>query len=382
MTTSAVHVEPIQALSDLRKFVDFAWQIYKDDPLWVPPIFEARVARLDPARNPMLQHGELQAFVARRGRDIVGTIAGAIDYQLKNVIPDPFAAFGFFECVNDYAVAEALLNAVVDWARAKGQVRVRGPYNPTQNDEQGLLIEGRDRPPVIMTAHNPPYYPEFVERYGFRKWGPDEFCYCVSVEGLKPDLSNLPPKMLRVIEAVRKRTRATVRPARMADWDDEVALARQVYNRALSTLADFIPLDEDEFRRQAELLRPVIDPDMVLYVEIDGKTVGWALGLPNIFEALHHANGLRRPWDYIRFMRDRRHIRCLSFKIVALDPDYWGRGLDTLMYAEMARQMAKRGFTWMDLSLTGEDNPQTNKLAKVIDAKVYKRYRIYQLDLA
>ena len=381
MTMSALHIEPIHTLGELREFVDFMWQIYKDDPLWVPPIFEERVARLDPARNLMLKHGELQAFVARRNGRIVGTIASAIDHQLKNVIPDPFAAFGFFECVNDYDVAQAMLDAVVDWARAKGQVRVRGPYNPTQNDEQGFLVEGRERIPIIMTAHNPPWYPEFVERYGFTKWGPDEFCYGVNTDGLKPDLSNLPPKLFRVIELVRQRTKARVRTANSADWDNEVERARQVYNRSLAVLADFVPLDADEFRRQVELLRPVVDLDLVLFIEVDGKTVGFALGLPNVNEALHHANGLRRPWDYLRFLWDRRHIKGMSIKVIALDPDYWGRGLDALMYGELARQMVKKGFTFADLSLTGEDNPQTNKLAKVIGAEVYKRYRIYQLEI-
>jgi GNAT superfamily N-acetyltransferase len=381
MATSTLSIQPIHTLKELREFVDFMWEIYKGDPLWVPPIFEERVARLDPARNPMLKHGELQAFIAQRDGRIVGTIAGAIDYNLKNVISDPFASFGFFECINDYAVAKALLDTVVDWARSKGQVRVRGPYNPTQNDEQGFLIEGRDRIPIIMTAHNPPWYPEFVEHYGFRKWGPDEFCYQVSTEGLLPDLSNLPPKLGRVIEAVRQRTRAQVRPANVTDWDKEVERARQVYNRALSTLADFVPLDQDEFRRQTELLRPVIDPELVLFIEIDGKTVGFGLGLPNVNEALHHADGLRHPWDYLRYLRDRRRIKGMSIKIIALEPDYWGRGLDALMYGELARQMAKRGYTWADLSLTGEDNPQTNKLAKVIGAEVYKQYRIYQLEI-
>jgi len=381
MTKHDIRVEPIDKLKDLREFVDFMWRIYKDDPLWVPPIFEERVARLDPARNPLFQHGEVQPFVARRGRDLVGTVAAAIDYNLKNVIPDPFVAFGFFECIEDYAVAEALLNAVVHWTHTMNQLRVRGPYNPTQNDEQGLLIEGRERPPIVMTGHNPPYYPEFVERFGFGKWGPDELCYWVSTEGLEPDWSNLPPKLLRVVKSVRKRTRAIVRPARVEDWDNELERARHVYNRSLSTLPDFIPLDEAEFQRQAEALRSLIDPDMTLFVDIEDKTVGFALGLPNINEALHHAHGLRRPWDYLNFMRARHHITGLSLKIVAIDPDYWGRGLDALLYAEMARQMARRGFTWMDLSLTGEDNPQTNELAKVVGAQIYKRYRIYQLEL-
>ena len=380
MTVSALHIEPIHTLEELGEFVDFMWQIYKGDPLWVPPVFEERVARLDPARNPLLKHGDLQAFVARRDGRILGTIAGAMDYNLKNVIPDPFAAFGFFECINDYPVAKAMLDAVVEWARSKGQVRLRGPYNPTQNDEQGFLVEGRDRIPVIMTGHNPPWYPEFVERYGFKNWGPDLSCYGVSTDGLKPDLSNLPPKLGRVLAAVRQRTRAKIRTANFSDWDNEVERARQVYNRSLSTLADFVPLDADEFRRQTDLMRPILDPSLVLFVDVDDKTVGFALGLPNVNEALHHANGLRRPWDYLRFLWDRRHIKGMSIKIIALDPDYWGRGLDALMYGELARQMVKKGYTFADLSLTGEDNPQTNKLANVIGAEVYKRYRIYQLE--
>jgi GNAT superfamily N-acetyltransferase len=378
---TSLSIQPIHTLKELREMVAFAWEIYKDDPLWVPPVFDERVARLDPARNPMLKHGELQAFVARRDGRIVGTIAGAIDYNLKNVIPDPFAAFGFFECINDYNVAEAMLDAVIEWACAKGQVRMRGPYNPTQNDEQGFLVEGRDRIPIILTAHNPLWYPEFVERYGLCKWGPDLFCYGISADGLKPDLSNLPPKLGRVLEVVRQRTRAKIRTANFADWDNEVVRARQVYNRSLAVLADFIPLDADEFHRQVELLRPVLDPDLVLFVDVDAKTIGFALGLPNVNEALHHANGLRRPWDYLRFLWDRRNIKGMSIKIIALDPDYWGRGLDALMYGELARQMVKKGFDFADLSLTGEDNPQTNKLAKVIGAEVYKRYRIYQLEI-
>ncbi len=378
-----IEIQPVHTPQELRELVAFAWELYKDDPLWVPPLFDDRVARLDPARNPMLKHGALQAYLARRDGRIVGTIAGAIDYNLKQVIPDPFAAFGFFECIDDYEVARALFDAAVSWSRAQGQVRLRGPYNPTQNDEQGFLVDGRDRPPVIMTGHNPPWYPEFADRYGFKKWGPDELCYEVHVAGLKPDLSNLPPKLLRVVDAVRKRTHAVVRPLNLKDWDAECERARGVYNAALSTLGDFVPLDRDEFRRQADAMRPILDPQTVLFVEVDGKPVGWAVGLFNYFEALQHANGLRRPWNYLRLLLDRRHIHCLSLKIVAVDPAYWSRGLDALIYAEMARQVARRNgqITWMDLSLTGEDNPQTNKLAKVVGAVPYKRYRIYQLDL-
>ena len=121
---------------------------------------------------------------------------------------EPFASWGFFECINDYSVAEALFSAARDWARAQHVPALRGPYNFTPNDEPGLLVEGRDRPPVILCSHTQPYYLDLVERYGFHQWGPDEFCYGLSVAGYRPDLSNLPPKLLRVVEAVRKRSGA------------------------------------------------------------------------------------------------------------------------------------------------------------------------------
>jgi GNAT superfamily N-acetyltransferase len=377
----SLHIHEARTVRDLRAIILFPWQLYRDDPLWVPPIVSDRLARFDPATNPMLHHGKAQAFIARRDGRIVGTIATAIDDELNQVLREPFASWGFFECINDYSVAEALFSTARDWARAQHIPALRGPYNFTPNDEPGLLVEGRDRPPVILCSHTQPYYMDFVERYGFHKWGPDEFCYGLSVAGYRPDLSNLPPKLLRVVEAVRKRSGATVRSVRMEDWDDELELARGIYNKSLAVLPDFVPLAADEFRRQGKAMKPLIDPDLAMVVEIGGQAVGFVLALPNINEALLHCNGLRYPWDNLRLWWHTRRLRGMSFKIIALDPDHWGRGLDALMYFELAKGTLRKGFTWIDMSLTGEDNPQTNKLAALFDAQVYKRYRMFQLEL-
>jgi GNAT superfamily N-acetyltransferase len=377
----SLHIQEARMVRDLRAIILFPWQLYRDDPLWVPPIVSDRLARFDPATNPMLCHGKAQAFIARRDGRIVGTIATAIDDELNQVLREPFASWGFFECINDYSVAEALFGTARDWARAQHIPALRGPYNFTPNDEPGLLVEGRDRPPVILCSHTQPYYLDFVERYGFHKWGPDEFCYGLSVAGYRPDLSNLPPKLLRVVEAVRKRSGATVRSVRMEDWDDELELARGIYNKSLAVLPDFVPLAADEFRRQGKAIKPLIDPDLAMVVEIGGQAVGFVLALPNINEALLHCNGLCYPWDYFRLWWHTRRLRGMSFKIIALDPDHWGRGLDALMYFELAKNTLRKGFTWIDMSLTGEDNPQTNKLAALFDAQVYKRYRMFQLEL-
>jgi GNAT superfamily N-acetyltransferase len=146
-------------------------------------------------------------------------------------------------------------------------------------------------------------------------------------------------------------------------------------------LPDFSPLDLDEFRALARSLRPLLDPDLALVAEIDGKVVGFALGLPNLNEALIHVGGLRYPWDYARFALACRRITGASFKILAIDPDFWGYGLDAVMFVEMGRAVIRRGYRWVDGSLTGTDNPQTNKLATRLGAVVYRRYRQYRLRL-
>jgi GNAT superfamily N-acetyltransferase len=378
---TSLRIEEARSVHDLRAIVLFPWQLYRNDPLWVPPIVADRLARFDPATNPMLRHGEAQAFIARRNGRIVGTVAAAIDYELNQVMREPFASLGFFECINEYTVAETLLSTARDWARARHAPALRGPYNFTPNDEPGLLIEGRDRPPVIMCSHTLPYYLEFFDRFGFHKWGPDEFCYGISITSYHRDLSNLPRKLLRVVEAVRKRSGATVRPVHLDDWNDELELAREIYNKSLATLPDFTPLAADEFRRQGEALKPLVDPELAMFVEVRGKPVGFVLALPDINEALRHCNGLRYPWDSVRLWWHTRRLHGMSFKILALDPDHWGQGLDAMMYFELAKSTLRKGFTWIDMSLTGEDNPQTNKLATLVGAQVYKRYRIFELAL-
>ena len=146
-------------------------------------------------------------------------------------------------------------------------------------------------------------------------------------------------------------------------------------------LPEFSPIELAEFREQALGLKEIIDPDLVLIAEVDGKAVGFALGLPNITEALKVANGLQYPRDFIRLLLARKKIRSASFKILAVDPEYWGYGLDAAMILEMGKQVLHKGYLWADASVTGEFNPQTNKLAPRFGAHVYRRYREYRLRI-
>ena len=376
-----IHICPAETARDRRAIVTFPWRIYRNDPLWVPPLISERLARLDPQRYPFFQTGEAQPFLAYRQGKLVGTIVPAINHHSNRYLGEKVAVFGFFEVIEDDAVAEALFRAAADWAHQKGMKALRGPFNFTASDEPGLLVEGRDTPPVILMGHNPTYYVNFVQRFGFVKFGADSLAFRAWAAPYEGDPGQLPPRLLQVAEAVQKRGGFTLRHSRLDRWDEEIESAFHIYNGALSTLPRFVPLSRADFKRQARALEPLLDPDFVLFAEVNGQPVGFALGLPDINQAIRHANGGRYPWDWFKLWWYSRRIDCLSFKILAVLPEYRGRGIDVLFYLEMARQTLAHGYRWVDMSLTAEDNLMTTRMATRFGAEVYKRYRIFQLAL-
>ncbi len=376
-----VEVRPVEGRREWAVFLQFPWRIYRRDPLWVPPILAERARRLDPQRSPFLARGSAQPFLAWRGREPVGTIVAGEDRELNALQGRREALFGFFDCIDDYAVAEALFRAAGGWARRQALTSLYGPFNLDYEDSYGVLIEGRDRPPVLLCGHTPPYYPGLFERYGFERARGDNLAFAVDLAEIG-STENAPPKLLRAVEIARRRGRVTVRAARMAEWDREIDRALVILNKALAVLPEFIPWTREAFVAHAESLRQIMDPDLVLFGEADGEPVGWFVGLPNLNEALRHCNGLRHPWDYGKlWWYTRRQPACLAVKSVAVIPEYWGRGLDALLYFEMGRRALEKGYRWMDLSLTAEDNPMTPRLAGRMGARIYKRYRTYRLSL-
>jgi len=376
-----IYIRPAETARDRRAIATFPWRIYRNDPLWVPPLISERLARLDPQRNPFFQTGEAQPFLAYYQGQLVGTIVPAIDRHSNHYLGEEVAVLGFFEVIQDYAVAQALFRAAADWARQKGMKKLRGPFNFTPSDEAGLLIEGRDTPPVILMGHNPPYYVDFFQHFGFVKFGADSLAFRAWTAPYESDPGRLPPKLLRVAEAVQRRGGFTLRHGRLDRWDEESESAFHIYNGALSTLPGFVPLTRADFQRQVRALKPLLDSDFVLFAEANGQPVGFALGLPDINQAIRHANGGRYPWDWLKLWWYSRRVDCLSFKILAVLPEHRGRGIDVLFYLEMARQALAHGCRWVDMSLTGEDNLMTTRIATRFEAEVYKRYRTFQLAL-
>jgi len=375
----AITIEPVTSPRQKRAFYNFAWRVYRHDPCWVPHLWPARKEYLD-RRAAFFSYGEGQFWLAYRDGELVGTIGTGIDHVRNQHLGEQMALFGFFEVLPDYDAAAAMWDHAAHWARERGLMRLLGPQSFTPNEDPGFLVEGFETGPAVLMSHCPPYYHAFAERYGFKP-GLESLAYRIEMASLGPNLEGLPPAMFRVAERARQRHGAVIRNPRLEDWEIEIDRLHAVYNRSLAVLPEFTPMPREEFAAQALALKSLLDPDLVFIATVEGQTAGFALGLININEAFKHAGGLRYPWDYLRLLAAQRRIKGASFKILAMDPAYWGWGLDALMYVEMARAVQRKGFTWVDASLTAADNPQTNKLAARAGMQPYRRYRAYSLDL-
>lgn len=372
---SDVQVQRVGSRREMDQLLAFPWRLYRDDPLWVPPVLADRRRRVDPQHCPFLQRGEADFFLARRDGAIVGTICAGHDPATNDDKQRKDAIFGFFECVNDPEVAAALVERAQRWAARKGLTNLIGPFDLDYEDSYGVLIEGWDRPPAVLCGHNPPYYRELLEGLGFRKARGDALAYEIELDTQTPEIKRL----LRLAEWVRSRGRVTVRGANLDDYEAEVDRVYGLINHALQHLPNFTPWQRAALQDTMAKFRAHIDPELVLFAEAEGQLVGWLPGVPNLNEALIHANGLRYPWDYLRAWWElRRRPDCLALKSVLVRHDYWDTGVPVLLFAEMAQRAAARGYRWADLSLTSEANPTTPLLAGHMGARVYKRYRVYQ----
>ena len=373
---STIEIRPVRTPRERRLFLTFPWRIYRDDPLWVPPLLPERRKAIDPERGAFFKRGEAEFFIAWRAGKPVGTICAGEDNFANQRRQKRECIFGFFEYVEDYAVAAALLDHVKGWAKERDLNALFGPFNLDYEDSYGVLIEGRDRPPALLCGHTPPYYQGFMDRYGFQPARGDNLAFAINVNEDTPQLKRL----ARLADRLRERCGITVRGADLSDWDGEVDRIHRLLNTALAHLPDHIGWHRDALEATLANFRTLADPELILFAEVDGEAVGWLPGLPNLNEALIHANGLRYPWNYVSlWWHIRQQSDCLSVKSVLVPPEHWGTGVSVLLFDEMRRRVRTRGYDWIDLSLTSADNPHTPILAERMGAELYKRYRVYRL---
>ncbi len=382
-----LQVAPVKTKQELAEFISFAWEVYKDDSNWVPPLVSMMRDMFDPQKNPFWEHAEFQNFVVRRDGKVVGRITALVSGNHNKIHQEQMGFFGFFEVLKDYEAAEALFDAAGEWVQAKGMTALQGPANPSVNDEYGLLVDGFDSPPMVMMPHNPPYYADFIERYGFFK-AMDLWAYHLDTSvfgGEKVD--KLPPKLLRVVELVRKRYNYTVRNINLRDWDAEVERFKKVYNSAWEKNWGAVAMTEHEIEHLADDLKQIMDPDLVFVVEKDGEVVGVSIMLPDVNQALLRANPHPKTWELWTLLKFFWHYKIRScidgirgLILGVLEP-YRGKGIDALLYYETVMAALPKGYKNIEMSWILETNDSMNRVIQFLGGEVYKTYRIYEKPL-
>lgn len=381
MSTADLQIRQVQSERQLGQFILFPWQLYRGDRNWVPPLVSRRTAYLTHATAPAAGEGGAALFLALCRDRVVGTIGACIDQQANDYRAEKTGHFGFFETVDDYEVARPLFETARQWLRERGMTLMRGPYNFGGNDDPGFLVGGEDCPPVMLEAHTKPYYAAMAERYGMVKHG-EGYAYRMDRPAGNGELeSAIPPKIIRVAEWVQKRAGATVRHARLDHWDEEITIARRLFNASLMHLRDHVPMSDEQFRSMALEMKDLLHEDFVYFAEVDGEPIAFSLAIPDINRVLIHGNGGRHPWDWLKMWWYSKRIDVLSFKIMVMLPQYHGRGLDAILYLNTARAALAQGYRWIDMSLIAEENTAVRLLAQKAGGRIFKRYRIYQINV-
>jgi GNAT superfamily N-acetyltransferase len=382
MASQEVRVIPVQTKQEMKQFVDFPYKIYRKDPYWVPTLRMDRAALFDPKKFPYFEHADVQLFLALRGGEPVGTICAHVNHRHNEFHEEKAGFFGFFETVDDYAVAEKLLHAATEWVRARGMTVIRGPMNYSGNEDCGLLVDGFDSSPVVMMTYNPRYYAGFIDRAGFAK-AQDLYAYWLDTgEVVTKDGKVLNPKLVRVVEKVRERAGVTIRKVNMKDFDNEVVRIKKVYNSAWERNWGFVPMTDAEFAHLAESLKMVLDPNLVLLAEIDGEPVGFSLTLPDVNQALKGTGGHLIP-AIVRLLWYKAFHKFTICRVIAMGvvEQHRMKGIAAVFYYETALNAAPRGYAHAEMSWILESNLMMNRDTQFMGGKVYKTYRVYEKAL-
>jgi len=382
MSDSRFRIRQVADDRDRWAFVRFPWTIYRHDPNWVPPLVTERQAFIDTQKNPFFEHTDAAFFLAERpDGEVLGTIAATVDHNYNAFQEVQVGWFGLFEVIEEYAVAEALLSTARDWVRDQGMTTVLGPVNLSTNAEYALLIDGFDTPPVIMMTYNPPYYAEFIDRFGFGK-ARDLYAYLFEAAALS---GKLPRKLVRVAEATLEKGKIRIRRVNMKDWDNEVQRVKAIYNSAWEKLWGFVPMTDAEIDHLADGLKPILDPDLLFIAEDGDRPVGVTVGLPDVNQALLRARPTSSrwsvPWTLLKFQRYRGQISTWRGLIAGVVEEYRGRGIEAAFFMATGNAALAKGYTHCEGSLVLEDNTMMNRLARRLGGQAYKTYRLYELSV-
>ena len=370
-----VEVRPLAGKRELKLFRRLPWRIYRDDPLWVPPLL-MDVNTVVGGKHPFHRHADVAYFLAWRGDRPVARVAAVVNHSHNDFTGDRLGFFGLFESEDDLEAASAVLTTAERWLRERGMERVQGPMNLSTNEElcsPGILVDGFDTPPMVMMTHTPRYYAALVEAAGYGK-AKDLLAYYLA--------DGTPPQ--RLVDGVARLQRAegvVLRAIDTKDFEGEVERVKAIYNSAWEQNWGFVPMTDAEFDHMAKSLKPVVEPKLVLIAEVKGEPVAFAIALPDFNQVLKRLNGRLFPFGVFKLLWYKRKINAARVLTLGIKPGFRRKGLDAMMYLKLFRDGPPIGFPRAECSWILEDNWEMRRGLERMGAYIYKTYRVYEKGL-
>jgi GNAT superfamily N-acetyltransferase len=376
---SQVEIIDVTTAAQRDEFIRLPWRIYKDDPAWVPPLIVERREFLDRNKHPFYRHGDAALFLAQRDGHTVGRIMASDDPHYNQLHGSNTGCFGLFESINEPAVASELFARAAGWLRARGRSEILGPIDYSTNYVCGLLVEGFEHPPMILTSHNPPYYADLIEQHGFTK-AMDLYAWWFS------DPARAEKRLRRLASALKNRQLPTIRPVNLKQIGTESRILRELYNEAWQNNWGYVPFTAEEFDYMVKELKPLVIPDLTLIAEVDGQPAGFILCVPDINAALRHLPNGRLttfglPIGLAKLLYHKSRLKRMRLVALGVAPKFRRSGVaEMLVLRVIENGMLQRKF-FGECSLTLENNHMINRFMEAIAADRYKTYRIYRRAL-
>jgi GNAT superfamily N-acetyltransferase len=359
----------------LKTFIKFPWRIYRHDPNWVPPLILDQLQFFTPGKNPYFTHSTAQLFMAFRGDEPVGRISAHENNQHIQVHKDGAGFFGFFECIDDQAVANALFDVASTWLWERGLKTMRGPVSFSVNHEAGLLLDAFDEPPLIRMTYNPPHYAGLIEGYGLQKIQ-DLYAYVMF------ESEEIPERLRGISDLVLEDPKLVVRTVDVRDFKNEMERIKKIYAEAWSGNWGAVPLTEKEFDRIVGEFRLIYDRDLFFIAEYDGEPAGMSLVLPDMNQALKRAGGRLFPLGLLKMLWYRRKINAWRMPLLGVRQEHRLRGIEVAFVCRTYDVAKKnRNYRKGELSWVLESNTAANAVLKRLGARRSKTYRIYEKPL-
>jgi GNAT superfamily N-acetyltransferase len=371
---SRLEITPAATWWQRRQFLNLPWTIYRGDPNWVPPLISNVAELVGYRRHPFYRTAEVQTYLALRDGRPVGRIAAIVNHAHNRLHNEKLGFFGFFESADDPQAAAGLFDAARAWLAGRGIERMRGPANPSQNYECGLLVEGFHSPPTFMMTYNPPYYARLIEACGFRK-AQDLFAYMGHIS----QLETMDKKIEFITVEATRRFRFTVRKLDISRFDEEVRMFLNIYNQSLGGTWGFVPLSEAEIEHMSGLMRYLIVPEMTTVAEVDGRPVGAVFGMLDYNVRIKHMNGRLYPFGFLRLLWNRRGIKRVRFISTNVLPEYQRWGLGLVLLGRLVPDVLAWGIEEGEFSWVLESNKLSRGTLERGGTRLDKTFRLYEI---